>query len=173
MADLFDRLSDWLGTVSAWLFFAVGGMIGYEVVARFVFNAPTIWAEEMSRFFQIWATYLAAAMLLRRQELIRITFIIGRLGPRAWRAAEIFSLSVVAIFSVAAIWYGTIILLDTLRLKRTTATMFDVPQWTTELVIPLGFTLLLIQCGIEITRVLNGRRRQPPPVSGPDGDIRA
>jgi TRAP-type C4-dicarboxylate transport system permease small subunit len=174
MAALFDRIGDWLGVVSAWMFFAVGGMIGYEVTARYIFVAPTIWAEEMSRFFQIWATYLAAATMLRHQELIRITFIIGRLGPRAWRAAEIFSLSVIAIFSATAIWYGMAILLESLRLHRTTATLFDIPQWTTEIVIPLGFGMLLIQCLIEIARVARGERRQPPPVAQPrDGDIRA
>ncbi len=47
-----ERVTDALGWLGAWLFFAVGGMITYEVVMRYLFNAPTIWAEELSRFFQ-------------------------------------------------------------------------------------------------------------------------
>lgn len=174
MAEFFDRLSDRLGTLAAWMFFAVGGMIGYEVTARYLFIAPTIWAEEMSRFFQLWATYLAAATLLRHQELIRITVITARLGPRAWRVSEIFSLAVIAAFSVGAIWYGTLIMLESIRLNRTTATMFDVPQWTTELAVPFGFSMLLIQCLIEIGRVVSGRRQRPPPFGvDSEEDIRA
>jgi len=173
MAKFFDRLSDYLGVLAAWMFFAVGGMIGYEVIGRYVFNAPTIWAEEMSRFFQLWATYLAAATLLRRQELIRITVLTARLGPRAWRISEIFSLAVIAVFSAGAIWYGTVILLDSVRLHRTTATLFDVPQWTTEIAVPFGFSLLLIQCLIEISRVVGGHRQKPDANFDHERDIRA
>jgi TRAP-type C4-dicarboxylate transport system permease small subunit len=173
MAKLFDRLSDTLGVLAAWMFFAVGGMIGYEVIGRYVFNAPTIWAEEMSRFFQLWATYLAAAALLRHQELIRITVLTARLGPRAWRISEIFSLAVIAVFSMGAIGYGIVILLDSIRLHRTTATLFDVPQWTTELAVPFGFSVLLIQCGIEIKRVMSGERQKPAADLDYERDIRA
>jgi TRAP-type C4-dicarboxylate transport system permease small subunit len=166
MADLIDRLGDRLGTLSAWMFFAVGGMIGYEVVARYVFNAPTIWAEELSRFFQLWATYLAAATLLRRRELIRITLPTGRLGDAGRRAAEVFGLLVIALFSAVAIWYGIAILRDSLALGRSTSTMLDVPQWMTELAVPFGFTLLLLQCLVEIVRLLR-RGAAPPPHSDP------
>ena len=173
MAKFFDRLSDALSVLAAWMLFAVGGMIGYEVIGRYGFNAPTVWAEEMSRFFQLWATYLAAAALLRHQELIRITVVTARLGPRAWRVSELFSLAVIAVFSAGAVGYGTAILLDSIRLHRTTATLFDVPQWTTELAVPFGFTVLLIQCGLEIRRVLRGERQKPAAEPARDGDIRA
>ncbi len=60
------QLIDWVGVacsrIAGWLFFAIGLMITYEVVGRYVFNAPTIWAEEMSRFFQVWAVYLGGNM---------------------------------------------------------------------------------------------------------------
>jgi TRAP-type C4-dicarboxylate transport system permease small subunit len=169
MLDFVDRVNDRLGALSAWLFFAIGGMIGYEVVSRYVFNAPTIWAEEMSRFFQLWATYLAVATLLRRRELIRITLLIERLGPAGRRAAEVFSLLVIAAFCAVAIWYGTDILLESIRLDRSTSTMLDVPQWTTEIVIPLGFALLLVQCAVEIVRLLAGAREPGEPGPGPGG----
>ena len=63
-------------------------MITYEVVMRYVFLAPTIWAEELSRFFQIWATYIAAAYVLRHRQLIAITILVNRLGPLGRRLAE-------------------------------------------------------------------------------------
>ena len=71
-------------------------MITYEVVARYVFNAPTIWAEEMSRFFQVWAVYLGAAYVLRYRYLIRITLLTDHIGPLGRRIAEGFSLFVIA-----------------------------------------------------------------------------
>ncbi len=147
-----DRLGRWLSMISAWLFFAIGGMIIYEVAARYLFNAPTIWAEEMSRFFQIWATYLAMAALLRGRSLIRITLLIDRLGPSSRRLAEIFSLLVIGGFSVVATWYGLAILVESIAQGRATSTMLAVPRWTTESAIPIGFGLLSLQCLVEIIR---------------------
>ena len=147
-----DRLGRWLSIVSAGLFFAIGGMITYEVVARYLFNAPTIWAEEMSRFFQIWATYLAMAALLQGRGLIRITLLVDQLGSNSRRLAEIFSLLVIGIFSVVAAWYGLVILAESIAQGRATSTMLAVPRWATESAIPIGFGILTLQCLVEIIR---------------------
>jgi TRAP-type C4-dicarboxylate transport system permease small subunit len=101
-----DRLSSLLARLSAWAFFVVGLMICYEVALRYFFNAPTVWAEEMSRFVQLWATYLAAAWALRHRELIRIAIVTDRLPAAARRWLELFSLLVIVAFSGFAVWYG-------------------------------------------------------------------
>ncbi len=41
-----DRLSDLLGYLAADIFFLIGLMITFEVVSRYVFLAPTTWAEK-------------------------------------------------------------------------------------------------------------------------------
>ena len=151
---IIDRLSDMLGRVSAWMFFVVGAMITYEVVARYVFLAPTIWAEEMSRFFQIWATYLAAAYVLRHRDLIAIDILLQRLHPRARYAAALFTLAVIIVFSLVAVYYGTQSMLESIRIGRATSTMLSVPLWMTELAIPLGFAALLLQALAQLDDLL-------------------
>jgi len=155
VSALIDRLSDIFGRVAAWMFFAIGAMITYEVVVRYVFVAPTIWAEEMSQFFQIWATYMAAAFVLRHRHLIVIEFFLVRLGPGWRRVSDGFSLVVIAIFSLVAIWYGMDILIDSIVQGRHTSTMLGVPNWMTESAIPFGFSLLLAQCVVEFVRLFN------------------
>lgn len=156
MFRLIDRVSDALATLAAWMFFAIGAMILWEVAARYLFNAPTIWAEELARFFQIWALYLAAAAVLRGGGLIRIGLLVDRLGPPARRAAEIFSLAVVAAFSAFACWYGAEIALDSWTVGRMSGTMLNVPHWMTEIAIPVGFAVLLLQACAQIVRVIMG-----------------
>lgn len=164
MLAFIDRLSELCGRLAAVLFVAIGGMITYEVIARYVFISPTIWAEELSRFVQIWATYLGAAYVLRHRHLIAIDLLTGRLGPRARRLAELAGLLVVAVFCAVAIVYGMAIVVESVRLGRATATMLTVPQWMTESAIPLGFALLLVQCVAEILRAIRGGP------SGADGE---
>ncbi len=158
---MMDRLSGLLARLSAWAFFLVGLMICYEVALRYFFNAPTVWAEEMSRFVQLWATYLAAAWALRHRQLIRIGLVIDRLSASTRRWLELFSLLVIAVFSGIAVWYGTWIAWDSVVQSRTTSTMLDVPAVLTEAAIPVGFTLLAVQALCEMARVWRMGAPQP------------
>jgi C4-dicarboxylate transporter DctQ subunit len=151
-----DRISDFSGRLAAWLFFAIGAMITYEVVARYVFISPTIWAEEMSRFFQVWAVYLAAGYVLRNKQLIRITLLIDRLPGPGRRVAELFTLAWIGIFCAIAIWKGGLIVLDSVEMGRATSTMLGVPNWMTESAVPFGCLLLLIQVLAEAIHVARG-----------------
>jgi TRAP-type C4-dicarboxylate transport system permease small subunit len=153
LLELIDAVGVACSRIAGWLFFAIGVMITYEVVARYVFNAPTIWAEEMSRFFQVWAVYLGAAYVLRYKHLIRITLLTDRIGPSGRRIAEAFSLIIIGTFCVVAIAWGIEIVAESVRLNRTTSTMLDVPQWMTELAIPVGCGLLLLQCVAQLVRL--------------------
>jgi len=155
-----DRASDLLGQIAAWLFCATGAMILWEVTARYVFSAPTTWAEEMSRMFLLWGTFAAMATVLRQRQMIRITMLIGAMGPGGRRIAEGFSLLFIAGFAGVAAWYGYTIAADSFVRGRTTGTLLNIPNWWTEAVIPVAFSLLLLQCLAELIKLLRGE--EPP-----------
>jgi len=157
-----NRISDFCGKLSAWLFFAIAVMITYEVVARYVFLAPTIWAEEMSQFFQIWATYLATAYILKHRKLISIDTLVSKFSLKIQWFFDLFSLLFIALFCLVAIFYGSQILIESIQIGRATSTMLAVPKWMTESAIPVGFTLLLLQTITEIiTHFVNPEKAKP------------
>ena len=47
-----DAVSETTGTIAAWMFFTTGIIVSFEVCMRYVLNSPTIWVDEMSRFFR-------------------------------------------------------------------------------------------------------------------------
>lgn len=154
---ILNRVSDACAAVAAWLFFAIGAMLMFEVASRYLFNAPTIWAEELSRFFQLWAVYGAAGAVLRHGDMIRVTLVTDRLGAGGRRVLEILSLWFIAAFCVVAVIYGWDIAVDSWNVKRTSATMLDLPMWWSEIVIPLGMGLLGLQAVAEaLSRMMGG-----------------
>ncbi|MPZ12612.1 MAG: TRAP transporter small permease subunit [Kiloniellaceae bacterium] len=167
MLKTIDRLNDAFGWLAAAAFVAVGAMITYEVVMRYVFLAPTVWAEELSRFLQIWATYIAAAYVLRHRQLIAITLLVNKLGPQGRRVADAFALIWILLFCAVAVFYGLEIMLDSIRQGRASATMLGVPKWMTEAAIPFGFTLLGLQALAELIRL----PQNPPPLGGDRGEF--
>lgn len=153
-----DRFSDFCGRLSGWLFFVVAAMVTYEVVVRYIFHAPTIWAEELSLFCQIWATYLGASYVLRHRDLIKIDILSNYFGARFNLFSDLLSLLVIAVFSAVTVFYSLGIVIDSVKLGRASATMLSLPLWLTESAIPIGFTLLFLQCISEFIKILSIRK---------------
>lgn len=157
MLRFIDNLSCYCAKLSAWLFFIIGGIIVFEVAARYIFLAPTVWSEEMSRFLQIWATYLAAAYILQQRQLIAIDIVVQNLPVKMQIACECVALTVIGIFSLVALVFGLETAIESIRVGRATSTMIAVPLWMTEIAIPIGFGLLLLQVVAEFCRTITGK----------------
>lgn len=156
MLKLIDNLTSRAGVLSAWMFFAIGVMVTYEVVMRKVFNAPTVWVDEIARFFQIWAVYLASAYVLKNRQLITVELFSVALHKKTGRLFDFLTLAIVAVFCLVAIWYGAGIVVESIQQGRHTSTMLGVPKWMTETAIPLAFSLLLAQTLSEAWKLAKG-----------------
>lgn len=149
----FDRITHFTGTLAAWMFFAIGLFVTWEVVLRYVFNAPTIWVDEVSRIFQIWATLLAGAYLLRHRELILIDIFFRDTKTLARRVSETVSVLMIAIFCAVTAKYGFDLWLKSTLAGHTTDSFLAPPKWLTHASLWVGFGLMLIQCVVELIRI--------------------
>ncbi len=158
----FGRLTDWLGALSAWLFFATGAMLTYEVIARYVFAAPTIWAAEISQMFLIWGMYLALPRTIMRRENISIEVVHELLPAWARKACDFFALAFIVFFCAVVLWYGWEIAWDSFERGRSTGTMLNIPNWWIEMIIPFGFGLSLLACLAGLIRLAQGEELDKP-----------
>lgn len=157
-AGALARVARALAGLSALLLFAIGAMLTYEVTARYFFNAPTIWAEELSRLFLIWAVFIASAALLASGDHIRVTVLVDR-APRIMRRVfSVFALVFVAAICGLVAWNGLPTALDSFERGRTTGSMLDLPQWISQASVPVGFALLALQAALLALSVIAGGR---------------
>lgn len=148
-----DRVNHGSAIISDILVVAIAAMLFCEVIARYLFNMPTIWTQDVAVALQLWFTYLAMAYALRHREMIRITAIVSLLGPNGRRSVEAFSLLVVIAFSMMAVYYATDIMLESIRLGRRAPTMLEMPNWISELPVVIGFFLLAVQGLADLVRI--------------------
>ncbi len=153
MIKFIDQLSEIAGRFAAWIFFAVGLIITYEVFMRYVFTAPTIWVDETARIAQIWAAYLAGGFALKHREMIVIDIAFRDTKSTLRKIIETFSLLVIIIFCAAAAWYGYELWLKATLKGHTTDSYLGTPKWLTHASIWVGFGLLLLQAIAEIIKV--------------------
>ncbi|MCK5071014.1 MAG: TRAP transporter small permease, partial [Desulfocapsa sp.] len=118
MIRTIDKITEVAAHVAAWMFFSVGAMITYEVVMRKVFNSPTIWVDEITRFVQIWAVYIASAHILKKRGLITVELFTSSLSKGKFKVLESLSLIVIAFFSFVAVYYGIGIVAESIELGR-------------------------------------------------------
>ena len=149
-----DKIIKYSGYLASGLFISIGFIISYEVISRYVFNAPTIWVNEISRFLQIWATYLALTYSFHKKDFIRITVFYDKIGDRGKKILDFISTIFIIFFSVFVVYYGWLIAYDSLEVGRTSSTILDLPSFLTELAIPLCFGFLLIRVLIEFIKFI-------------------
>ncbi|MCV0425110.1 MAG: TRAP transporter small permease [Roseibium sp.] len=163
--ESFNKVLQAFAWSAAILFIFAGCMLTYEVTARYLFVAPTIWAAELSQLCLIWGTMIAMPWLLKTNRHIAVDALTERLAARAKMVCQALSMIVIAVFSAIVVWKGGGIFLDSFERGRTTGSMLDLPTWVSELAIPLGFALLFIQALIEFVNSIMGDNREGRSVS--------
>jgi TRAP-type mannitol/chloroaromatic compound transport system permease small subunit len=77
-----DRFTDVLGTWIAWLNLPLVAAVSYEVAARYLFNAPTIWSFDVTYMLYGTIFMLGAAYALLKGAHIRTDFFYDNWSPK-------------------------------------------------------------------------------------------
>ncbi|MFQ6549406.1 TRAP transporter small permease subunit [Aestuariibius sp. 2305UL40-4] len=92
-----DRLALWLGRTAAWCFALIVLVMVYEVVARYAFNAPTIWAHETAVLLASLGFVFGGAFCMAEGTHMRITLLVEK-RPGLARLSDGLSLVVGAVY---------------------------------------------------------------------------
>jgi TRAP-type mannitol/chloroaromatic compound transport system permease small subunit len=84
-----DRLSAWFGKVFAWSVMIMTLGVGYEVVVRYLFRAPTPWAFDLSYMMYGTMFMMAGAYALSRDSHVRGDFLYRLWKPQTQAAVEL------------------------------------------------------------------------------------
>ena len=78
-----DQISEWTGKIFMWLVIPLTILVVFEVISRRFFDAPHIWATEVTDFIYGPHFMLLAAYTLLYKAHVRIDVIYNRFSPRA------------------------------------------------------------------------------------------
>lgn len=157
LTTIVDNVSEFFGKLAGWMFFAVGIFVAYEVFMRYVLTSPTVWVDEVSRIFQVWATFAATAYVLKHRQHIIIDLTFRDVTSVQRRLVETFSLLAIVFFGGVAAKYGWDLWLKSTLAGHTTDSYLAVPKAYTQSAIWVGFGLLALQALAEIYKVWTGQ----------------
>jgi TRAP-type C4-dicarboxylate transport system permease small subunit len=117
----------------------------YEVVARYFFNRPTIWAVDFTEYALLYVTFLGAAWALRRGAHIRIEILTERLGPRPQLVLAVLVSVLGAGVSMVLMWQGAEVTWEAYSKGQAMLKAWRVPRWVLILPIAAGSLLLSLE----------------------------
>ena len=123
----FDRLSLFLGRVTMLLIAILVAVMFYEVVLRYVFESPTLWANELSLWMAGFVFLLAGLYSMQQRNHIRIYLLYDVLPRPLQRICDVVSTSLIIVFAVALLWGGWGEAHDKFLRWETFGTAFDPP----------------------------------------------
>lgn len=142
-----DRFTGWVGRAVAWLMIPLVGGVFYEVVARYLFDAPTIWAFDLTyilygTIFMLGASYTLLKGAHIRTDMLWETFTDRRKGWIDLVTYVCFffpALSMIFLSSIDDVW-------QSFQIGETSEqTAWRPIIWPFKGVVPLTALLLLIQ----------------------------
>ncbi|MCB2189998.1 MAG: TRAP transporter small permease [Deltaproteobacteria bacterium] len=146
-----DSVSLVAGKLSSYVIGLVVLMMSYEVVSRYVFNAPTIWSGELCQYGLCFATMLGGGYTLMVDKHIRVDIIYRKFNFKKRAVVELATWWVVIGFLVVLTWKGGELAIDAYLGDEKSMAFLEVPMVYSLSLIPIGSALLLLQA---ITRLI-------------------
>lgn len=150
--DTVDAINRWLGPICGLGVLAVVAAVVYEVVARSLFNKPTIWSNETAIYLSAMIYLLAGGYALLYRSHVRIDIVYERLPPRPRARLDALTFVFFFIYVGAIIWIGSKSAWASYLQHETTGTPWNPPIWPVRFAIPISGLLLLLQGTANLLR---------------------
>jgi TRAP-type transport system small permease protein len=132
-----DRLLEWaaMAMFSLLIFVTL-----FQVLSRYIFPVPISFTEEVGRFLFIWISFLGAAIVMNRDEHIRLDLFQGWVPKRVHDALRIAVFALIAFLCVVVLLTSP----DLLRVaSRQTAAVSRLSMGVVYIVLPLSALLTM------------------------------
>lgn len=122
-----DRIAVFIGRVTMMLIVLLTSVMLYEVVLRYAFEAPTLWANELSLWIAGFVFLCAGLYAMQQRSHIRIFLLYDTLPRWLQRICDVFTTLLILVFAFALIYGGYGEALSKLHRWETFGTAFDPP----------------------------------------------
>lgn len=119
------------------------GVLGLQVIFRYVFQIGLTWSEEVSRFAFVWFVYISASLATQRGTHIRVTLFL-RWFPGGRNLALLLADAIWISFNLFVVAAGILLIQRTLAFPVYSTALFLPLAWLYS-VVPLAHALMILR----------------------------
>ncbi len=158
---LIETFNAKVGQLTAFIILPTVFCIFYEIIARYVFSKPTMWASELMIYFCAILYVLGAAWTMQVGRHVKIDMVYGRLSARGQRILDLFTFPFFTLYLVMMLWVGFQFAAESIAIRETSGTPWDPPIYPIKSIFVIGCVMLLLQGSAKFIRdiyfVKNGK----------------
>ncbi|CAA7613918.1 TRAP-type mannitol/chloroaromatic compound transport system, small permease component [Magnetospirillum sp. LM-5] len=146
LSAMIDRMNASIGRTVTWLILVMVLISSGNAMVRYTFNnSSNAWLEVQWYLFSA-VFLLCSAYTLLKNEHIRIDVVVGRFSPRTQAWIDVIG-TLLFLMPMAGVilWLSIPVFVQSLTGMEQSSDAGGLIRWPVKLMIPLGFTLLLLQ----------------------------
>ena len=140
-----NSINAWIGDKTSYLVFGIFLLILFNVILRYLFKFPTVWASELSEMLFACYAVLIGGYILHIDGHVNVDLLYSHFSTKTKALVNI--LTVIPFFAFCGVLfiYGGSMALDSVLRLETSHSAWDPPLYPIRLMIPLSALLLFLQ----------------------------
>ena len=145
LLKIIEHISDKSGKVMSMLIFAMMGVLLFEVISRYVFNVPTFWVHETTRY--IFGSYIliAGVYTLRHRAHVSVDILYRHFSERQKAIVDLATSVFFYLFCGVLLWKGVDMTYNSWIVWETSSTPWGPPLVPLKIWIPIAALLILLE----------------------------
>ena len=88
------------------LFIVLVAVVFYQVLARYAFNNPPSWTEELARYCQVWIILLTSSICIRKGSHLAVDYLSHRFSQRTNLIIDVFNHVLMVLYICVVLIFG-------------------------------------------------------------------
>lgn len=141
-----DNISEWTGRIFSWTIVFMTLLVVIEVIRRYIFNSPSIWAFEITIMLYSFYFMIVAAYTLLHGGHVAIDIIYVNLRPRKRIILDVISYVIFFFpFLLVVLYVGISFAASSWSIHETSWSIFGPPVYPVKTIIPVASFMLILQ----------------------------
>lgn len=143
--NVIEKVSDWSGKLFSFTAFIMMAILGYEIIARYVFNAPSIWAPEWVPLLCGIYCIMGGAYTMVSRGHVNVDIIHAKVSQRSRAILDLVTFPIGLVFFVALLYVSARFAWAAAEVFEDSGTTAQTPVWIAKSMLPIGTFLMGIQ----------------------------
>lgn len=143
--QLIDRINERVGRIICFSFVIIMLIQVMEVILRYIFNSPTIWAWDVNGQLFSGTAILGGGYVLLHDSHVRMDLIYGRVNPKKKVIFDLISLPLILLAFLVIIWKGGEMALYAFETKARGRSYFAPLLWPVKSTLFFAAVLIFLQ----------------------------
>ncbi len=147
-----DKTNEYVGRITSFIIPIIMLIVAYEVVMRYVFDAPTIWAWDINVQLFALVVFMSGGDTLRKKGHVNIDILYGRLSQKGRARADLLTAPIFFLFVGILLWKMGGMAAQSLEEREVMSTILAPPIYPIKIIVTIGILLFLLQGVAELIR---------------------